>query len=117
MIFNTRRRSVIVTSLVLFLPLTTHQAAKAGEIPRACNLEYPENETPMDGQPSNGNPCDECDECDEWLVFLTQDKPCGELETNGGDSGSVDKSRDTCQFIPETESKCVAISITCEIWV
>ena len=68
----------------------------------------------MASQPSNGNPWDECD---EWLVFPTQEKPRGELETNGGNSGLVDKPIDICRFIPETESKCVAIIITCEIWV
>ena len=68
----------------------------------------------MAAQPSNGTPRGEWD---EWLVFSTQEKPRGELETNGGNSGSVDKPMDTCGFKPETESKCVAISITCEIWV
>ena len=67
----------------------------------------------MDGQPSSGSPCDECD---QWLVFPTQDKPRGELGTDGG-SGSVDKPRDTSQFIPETESKYLATSMTCKIWV
>ena len=60
----------------------------------------------MDNQPSNVN---QRDECDEWVKFLSQDGPYGELGTNSGDPGLTDPFWDAWKSIMESESKWLAI--------
>ena len=63
----------------------------------------------MDSQPSNVDQWDELDELDKWVRFLPQDRPHGELGTNGGDPGLTDPLWDPWEPIPESESKCMAV--------
>lgn len=57
---------------------------------------------------------------DEWgklVEAAAQDEPHCAPERNSGDWGPTEVSSSAWEFLPETESKCMAINITGEIWV
>ena len=68
----------------------------------------------MDKQPSNVN---FWDELEKWLELPPEDEPHDDLATNGGSFGSTKKPKSAWKSIPETESKCMAMSIAGEICV
>ena len=57
------------------------------------------------------------DEWDKWVDFAAQDELLGEPERIDGDCGLIGEASNAWKFIPETEGKCMAISIAGEIWV
>jgi len=66
----------------------------------------------MDNQPTNVNPWNEWD---KWLDFSTQEEPQGESETNVGNFASTVQPRNDWEFIPEIESKWMAINDASEL--
>jgi len=74
---------------------------------RDSELERFESTTPMENQPTNVNPCNECD---KWLVFPPDEGPHGESETNVGNFASTVQPTNDWEFIPEMESKWMAIN-------
>ena len=63
----------------------------------------------MDDQPNNSG-----DEVEQWVNFAAYDEPGDAPESNGGGCGSTGEPRRAWIFIPETESKCIPISIAGE---
>lgn len=56
------------------------------------------------------------DKWEKWVDFWAYDELLDEPERNGGGCGSAGESNSAWGFIPETESKCMAINIAGEIW-